>query len=184
MDYRKGFYYARAHLANPNVGYGYRLAHTTSMARAYTHLGDFDAAEKLLRQADDLLADGRNRPAWSYWEDYGPGYRSSVDRAWAYYLHGRGKLAEAEQRYRRAIAASEEDLALQPARVSRNLSTRPEEAIIATREDETRLLADTLRDMGRLEEAEVVLRELLQSTLTRLGAGRCESRGSCFHFRI
>src|SRR5262249_26937054 len=60
FDYRKAIEYSERSLANPKFDVGYFLADTTRIAKTYTALGDFAAAEKLIARAEERLKQARD----------------------------------------------------------------------------------------------------------------------------
>ena len=167
QDLQKSDEYSERLLRHPKVSIGYVIGEHTRLANQLVARGDYSGAEPHLAQAEKALNEARTRSSWKL---YGAGWRSYLDSARAYFLRDQGKLVEAEQLYRSAIALGDEDLAQQAERVRLGVSTRTEQDILGQQAQTARSLAITLQWMGRLDEAELLMRDTLRNTLSRQGA--------------
>jgi CHAT domain-containing protein len=132
----------------------------------YAGLGDLDRADQYLRSLRALLAESRG---WTV-TDGGRAFASNVDEAQAVVDEVRGRLPEAEARYRRSAAEMRDSLSYYEAMAERNgkfFNFRYDfESVISAMEiGEARMkLAQ-----GRTVEAEVEIRQVLLDRLKRLG---------------
>jgi CHAT domain-containing protein/tetratricopeptide (TPR) repeat protein len=135
------------------------------IAANYVHLADLDNAKATLTKADRLLRSLSNRPQLypfvSHW------YHLTETARGFLYAH-EGRLDEAERAYLAAIRQGEESVRLQPLRDARGAALPLDRILMSN--DSTRLfLANTLIQQQRLDEAELLLREVLKSSLVRNG---------------
>lgn len=136
--------------------------HVTAYA---VHLADLDRARATLAKADRLLGNLSNRPQlypfvvhWSHLTETARGF-----------LHTReGRLDEAERAFQAAVRQGEESARLHSLRESGGTSFPLDRVLMST--DSTRLhLTHALIQQQRLDEAELLAREVLKSSLTRSG---------------
>lgn len=131
----------------------------------YVHLANLDQAKATLAKADRLLRTLSNRPQlypfvvhWTHLTETARGFL---------YAH-EGRLDEAERAYQAAIRQGEESARLHPLREGRGAALPLDRVLTST--DSTRLfLANTLIQQQRLDEAELLSREVLKSALVRNG---------------
>jgi CHAT domain-containing protein len=131
----------------------------------YVHLGDLDNARATLAKADRLLRSLNGRPQlypfiahWSHLTETARGFL---------YAH-EGRLDDAERAYLAAIRQGEESARLHPLREGRGAAFPLDRVLMSI--DSTRLfLGQVLIQQQRLDEAELLVREVLKSSLTRNG---------------
>lgn len=165
-DFRKAIGYAEELLRDSPASNGYYIGENAKIANYHTSLGDYAASDAAIARAESRLVSARMGRDWAV---YGAGYRSYVEYAKAYNLRDRGKLAEAEQLFRSALTLTDEAQRAASEARARGLDVRSEVDILSYRESTTQVLALTLQRMGRLDEAELMLRDLLKARLSRVG---------------
>lgn len=128
----------------------------------YVHLGDLDSARSALARADQLYRNLSNRPRLA---PRLPHFQQLIETARGFLLVHEGRLDEAERAYLAAIRQGEKNLDLDAG----NSSSRPFEIPldrVQMRNNSTRLfLGRVLIQQQRLDEAELLLREVLKSSL-------------------
>ncbi len=167
-DYLKAIAYAEELLKTTNNAGGYYIGETAKIANYLTSLGEYEASDKMIARAESALVSARMGRDYAV---YGAGMRSYVEYAKAYNLRDRGKLAESEQLFRSVIALTDEAQRSAADARARGADVRSEADIAGYRESATQVLALTLQRMGRLDEAELMLRDLLKVRLSRTGRG-------------
>lgn len=137
------------------------------IATIRSYRGDLPEARSALRNAQAVAMQIGNSPAWATW---GYSWTNLLERARASLLRAEGKYGEAEEAYRKALEAGERFLEIAP----RLIETDPSgvatlEMAYRGRDITERQLAELLLAQGRLREAEVTMRNVLQNSLKRLG---------------
>ena len=135
--------------------------HTVFM---YTSIGDLDAARDAFDDQRAIMFRIERSPNWV---QYGDGWTAHYEAARALILNGEGKYTEAEVAARKALAAVERSFSAQIA--VGNALGRPVERTYHLLEVLRLRLARNLVLQGRLAEAELEVRNVLQSRLSRLG---------------
>lgn len=132
----------------------------------YIHLGDLDNARRALARADQMYRNLSTRPQLA---PRLPHFQQLIETARGFLLFHEGKLDEAERVYLAAIRQGEKNLDLEGANGSSRGFDIPLDRI-QMRNNSTRLfLANTLTQQQRLNEAELLLREVLKSSLKNNG---------------
>jgi CHAT domain-containing protein len=127
----------------------------------YTSIGDLDAARDAFSDQQAVMFKLGRSPNWVR---LGDNWTAHFEAARALILNGEGKYTEAEVAARKALAAAERFFSAQI-----NLSGAPVERLYFTVEVMRLRLARNLVLQGRLAEAELEVRNVLQSRLSRLG---------------
>lgn len=145
---------------------GFLIHAYCQMAGYYLHLGDIERARAVLGKAEAIFRQlaQRQRAAPNL-----PGWSRQIEVARGGILRREGRLEEEERAFLAAVRQAEEHVA--------QLETRREAGkwvppVSRTEEgaDSTRIfLAQTLTAQGRLDEAELLLREVLKRSLARDG---------------
>ncbi|MFN4351426.1 MAG: hypothetical protein ACK4F6_11525, partial [Hylemonella sp.] len=132
----------------------------------YVHLGDLENARNAQGRADQLYRNLSSRPRLSARL---PHFQQLLETARGFLLTHEGRLDEAERAYLAAIRQGEKNLDLEGANATSRGFDIPMDRI-QMRNNSTRLfLARTLIQQQRLNEAEVLLREILKSSLVLNG---------------
>ena len=132
----------------------------------YIHLGDLDNAQLTLAKADALYRNLARRPQLAMRL---PHFSQLIETARGFLLSREGKLDEAERAYLAAIRQGEDNARYNPIQKVRFPFEIPMDRL-QTRNDSSRIfLAQTLIQQQRLDEAELLLREVLKSSLARNG---------------
>ncbi len=136
------------------------------MTGYYLHLGDVDRARATLAKAEAIFKQlaQRQRAALNL-----PGWSRQIETARGGILRREGRLEEEERAFLAALRQAEDHVAQLDTRREAGKwappASRPEEGA-----DSTRIyLAQTLTAQGRLDEAELMLREVLKRSLARDG---------------
>lgn len=136
----------------------------SNAAFMYTLIGDVPAARTALRNLEAVMWDlNRSRN----WAQFGDAWTAHLERARAEVLNAQGKYAEAETFYRKALAAAERNLEIRLRDAYDPLV--PIERHYSFVESSEQRLANNLILQGRLAEAELSVRNVLQRRLSRLG---------------
>lgn len=137
------------------------------VASAYAELAEVQTARHYLAEADAIAGtpakQRRRKPRLGEHQQ-----AAYLERARGDVFRMEGKLAEATEAYRRAIAEAEADLAYVSARIARGGATFVERHE-ALPDDIGLRLADVLIQQGKPLEAEARLRGVLERTLRRIG---------------
>jgi CHAT domain-containing protein len=145
---------------------GFETAHGAILARVQVSLGDLPAAKEMLAFAQSRLLDAKWRRSAALML---PNWRANVGFAQGKVLDAEGRLQEAESAYREAMADNAR--ALDTERSGQNAAfDAPSAETLASRGESIHLgLALNLMRQGRLGEAELAVREILQRSLARNG---------------
>lgn len=132
----------------------------------YVHLGDLDSARSALARADQLYRNLATRPQLALRL---PHFQQLIETARGFLLAHEGRLDEAERAYLAAIRQGEQNADYRGGNSSQTPFEIPMDRVLM-RNNSTRLfLARTLIQQQRLNEAELLLREVLKSSLTLNG---------------
>ena len=131
----------------------------------YVHLGDLDNARLTLVKADRLLRSLSSRPQLA---PFIPNWSHLIETARGFLLSREGKLEDAERAYLAAIRQGEESVHLHAQREARG-AFFPLDRVLMSNDSARIFLAQTLIPQQRLDEAELLLREVLKSSLARNG---------------
>ena len=148
---------------------GRQLSDYTNMVHLYASIGDMVNARTALRSAETVMFNLERRPR--AWIDGGHGFIMQIEGARGQVLDAEGRYVEAEPVTRKALAAAERRLedAPQLARKGTYFYSRPIERFYNSVDTNEQRLAANLMLQGRLAEAELALRNVLQRRLNRLG---------------
>jgi CHAT domain-containing protein len=145
---------------------GFLIHAYCQMAGYYLHLGDIERARNVLGKAEAIFRQlaPRQRAALNL-----PGWSRQIEVARGGILRREGRLEEEERAFLAAVRQAEEHVAQLDTRREAGKwvppASRTEEGA-----DSTRIyLAQTLNAQGRLDEAELLLREVLKRSLARDG---------------
>ena len=134
---------------------GSLLARLSLMARIYAEMGDLEAADSMLAQAEEVLEEAMG---WSSWHRSGNNWTMQYLRAKGRILYAKGQLDEADRVMREAIKAAE-----------LNHRKKPDKFSGLHQDFSHRDLARNLIGQGRLVEAELEARKAVTSALRREG---------------
>ncbi|HXF67738.1 MAG TPA: CHAT domain-containing tetratricopeptide repeat protein, partial [Burkholderiales bacterium] len=143
---------------------GRLIAEYSTAAALYAAMGDLPAARAALRNAQAAMFEMERAHAWVTWGD---SWISSFEGARGRVLNAEGKYAAAEAAYRNALAAQERFLEIAPQVIG--AEGIPRERVEFIRDVQETRLAQNLRLQGRLAEAELGMRNVLQRLLGRIG---------------
>jgi len=132
----------------------------------YVHLGDLDNARRMQAKADAFLRNLSSRPQLSLSI---PQFSHLLEMSRGFLLSHEGKLDEAERAYLASIRQGEESARLHPLREARGGGTLPLDRVLMSNDSARIFLANVLTQQQRLDEAELLLREVLKSSLVRSG---------------
>lgn len=141
-------------------------ANTDQLVSAYSLTGNLDAARQALAAAEALSARVLKRVPESPWKH---AWRGQIENARAGIAMASGRHDEAESLFRVAVAEAHADLAGLAERQAQGKDARAEEALRHTLDTRELNLARTLMWQQRLDEAELLMREVLKRSLARLG---------------
>ncbi|TXH13525.1 MAG: CHAT domain-containing protein [Gammaproteobacteria bacterium] len=140
---------------------GSRLASLSFLAENKARHGDPAGAESDLTQAEvefnRVYTSGRGWTTWGY------GWEASIERARGGVALGRGKFADAERHFRKSTELREKDIPENADRLAKGIETVNQELSIGFFLMAKRALADTILLQGRLVEAEMLYREILDT---------------------
>lgn len=132
----------------------------------YVHLADLDSAHTYLGQADALLRELSNRSNLRY---YMPLYHHLIEQARGFFYTRQGRLEEAERAYLASLRQGEQNLRYNEIREAQGQNTLTVARILNSNDSTRIFLAQTYIAQQRLDEAELLLREVLKSALSRNG---------------
>lgn len=145
---------------------GWQVVANASLAGMLAFSGDIQEARTRLARSQELMREA-SRQNW--WQWYGSEITATVELNRGLVLAMQGKLKDAESAYRSALAAREEVVSLNPARLGARKDANTQDFVEFLRDREERWVASNLMQQGRLAEAEATLRNSLLRTLTRIG---------------
>lgn len=155
-----------AELEKANRPPGFQISISFHVINNYVHLGDLDNARLALAKADRLMRTVRMRPQTALLL---PHWSHLTETARGFLLHHEGRLDEAERAYLAAIRQGEEGIRLHPLREARGGNAVPLDRLQMSNDSTRLFLARVLIQQQRLDEAELLLREVLKSSLVRSG---------------
>lgn len=141
-------------------------ANTDQLVSAYSLIGNLDAARQALAAAEAVSARVLKRVPDTPWKH---AWRGQIENARASIAMTSGRHDEAESLFRVAVAEAHADLAGLAERQAQGKDARAEEALRHTLDTRELNLARTLMWQQRLDEAELLMREVLKRSLARLG---------------
>ena len=131
----------------------------------YVHLGDLDNARGRWPRRTACWRNLSTRPQLypfvAHWSHL-------LETARGFLFAHEGRLDEAERAYLAAIRQGEESVRLHPLREGRG-ATLPLDRVLMSNDSTRLFLANVLIQQQRLDEAELLLREVLKSSLKRNG---------------
>lgn len=133
----------------------------------YVHMSDLDNARSTLSKADALLKALSNRRQLY---PYLPNWHHLIETGRGFLAQREGRLDDAERSFQASIRQSDESIRLSPLRDGRGSNFNVDRAY-SSRDGSRIWLANTLAQQQRLDEAELLLREVLKSSLSRNGRG-------------
>lgn len=147
------------------LGNGMVVSVYTHLATNYVHLGDLESAHLYLkkieeRQAQQKLKRNRNPVTLQVISEFAESTRGFL-------MQREGKLDLAERAYRAAIRQNENQM--DGAEFGKANGARTQDRLLSRRDQERIYLANILGQQGRLNEAELMLREVLKDALVRDG---------------
>ncbi len=145
---------------------GREISANAVIAAMYGYMGDVGEARKALRDAEVVMYQLRGGRGWA---TYGDIWTALVELARGSVARAEGKYAGAETAFRRALDAHEKWLEVASQTFASGAGVASPERAARGRDSAERRLAETLLLEGRLAEAEVTIRNVLQSNLKRLG---------------
>lgn len=144
----------------------YLWANAEQLVSAYNLIGDIDAARGALQAAEAAYNGALKRfprsPAQHHW-------RTEIEHARGNIAMATGRYAEAEAAYRIAVTEAYADLAALANRQAEGKDGRAEESLRQAIDSREISLARSLMWQQRLDEAELLIREVLKRSLVRLG---------------
>jgi len=153
-------------IGNQGRARGFLLSSYYHAINNATHLGDPDTARAYLDQADSLLKELASQPQFSLLL---PHFSHLIEQARGFYLTRTGKLEAGERAYLAAIRQGDENVRMHALREARSNNTLPLDRI-QQGTDSTRIFyAQNLLQQQRLDEAELLLRDVIKSSLSRNG---------------
>jgi CHAT domain-containing protein len=145
---------------------GRLISRYATAASLYASIGDVTAARRALRELEGNLAEMsyRRRMSQSTWDNW----TSDLEAARANVLEVEGRYVDAEPFRRKVLAATERTMESRLAGTGAQSLKSPNRPYRSF-EGRQRALARNLAQQGRLTEAELILRSVLQSQLQRVG---------------
>lgn len=149
---------------------GSRLATHAFLVENFSRHGDIAAAEKHLKLAeiDFNLVNTNPRGGWGLWGD---SWQANIERARAGIALGRGKYDEAERHFRNNAEFRAKDLEANLRRQAQGVDTVSQAIANGFYLIAKRGQADMLIQQGRLIEAEMLYREIIESAVREFGPG-------------
>lgn len=150
----------------PQSGRGQLTGAYSQFVSMASHIGDFEGAQKALKELEGILTTLKNGKGWSDWSHF---WLASYEKARGDMFAISGKMGEAEGAYRRAIRENRLAVIDLPALRSGGRDAPTPEGMQQMLEGIERSLAATLRDQGKLVDAEAMARLALEHSLKRAG---------------
>lgn len=145
---------------------GFLVGVYRNVAQNYVNLGDLENARVYLGRIDQAVTQLARRPGNAVrmpnWLRQAESLRGDI-------LAGQGKLSDAEAAYLSALRQGEEASKLLAERQSRGMFARSSQRSDAGLDDDQLRLAGVYLEQSRVDEAELLLREVLKRTLARDG---------------
>lgn len=145
---------------------GFLIHAHCQMAMYYLHLGDIARARASLARAEAIFRElaRRKQAALNL-----PGWSRQIENASGFLSRREGRIEEEERAYLAAVREAEEEVAILPDRRARGMWVPPVSRVEAGVDSMRIWLAQTLTAEERLDEAELILREVLKRSLARDG---------------
>ena len=145
---------------------GYLIHAHCQMAAYFLHLGNIIRARASLARAEEMFKQLAPRPKTALLL---AGWSKQIETARGFLLRREGRIEEEERAFLAAVRQAEQELAQLPEREERGKWT-PRLSHVEAGIDSVRIwLAQTLLAQERLDEAELMLREVLKRSLARDG---------------
>ncbi len=162
---------------------GYQISSRAALARVYIELGDIPLAQKNFQDAENIFTNFKGGRSFIFQKKYT--WKAGIENTRARLLQVEGKLIEAEAAYR--IALQQQEKFLDYIRgVKEDITEIFNVPFLETSETQydhiEAALASNLLKQGRLAEAEVSIRNVLQRTLTRNGKYSINTGETLVHF--
>jgi CHAT domain-containing protein len=149
----------------------------SNLVRLYAAIGDLESARGTFKRNEIVYAGLSTRPSWSYNRH---DFTTLLEQARTVLLRAEGKLAAAEQAARKALDEAQQDTETIESRVKARQTGISPETAYARRDGTELLLADIVRQQGRLGEAELIVRGVLQRVLKRVGRSSTLAGGTAY----
>ena len=143
-----------------NINQGFLIGVYTHITDNYVHLGDLDNARRQLAKLDAHYRRLSSNPRAAMML---PHFSMQVESARGFLLAHAGHLDEAERAYLASIRQGEENIRLNPIRASRRMFAPPVDRLLVINDSNRIFLANTLTTEQRLDESELLLREVRTS---------------------
>ena len=167
--------YEQSMAAGQGVG-GARLAQLTTLTRINLRLGDHAAAKKTMAEAENVFGQLRNSPGMTMWRY---NWTTFIERGRGDVLEAEGKLAEAEDAFRRALRNIQQDIPLNDIRLKNPRMSPPQTTTLERLENGLMgNISRVLRFQGKLTEAEGYARQVLENAIKRTGRYSPETAGA------
>ena len=150
---------------------GWHISIQNNIAWTQGNIGNVEAAQQAVARADEIFQRLRRFIHVLDWPMYSPGWRAGIEDARGYVYMMQGKLGLSEQTYRLALSEAEAALKMRPQRIAKGLFAGEEEGYRRHINNIQLSLGWLMRLQGRMDEAEVMARTVLQDVLARVGSG-------------
>ncbi|MDP3699421.1 MAG: tetratricopeptide repeat protein, partial [Hylemonella sp.] len=150
----------------PENNLGIQIGAYRHVADNYRQLGDLDNARRFLNKLDALY---RTQAAKRGKSLQLPHWSAQIETTRGRILHSAGRLQDAERAFLAAQRQRQTSLQNIAALEARGSYAQPEDRLLMQEDSAQTYLANNLIAQGRLDEAEVMLREILKSSLVREG---------------
>lgn len=136
-------------------------------AEIYRRLGRLEEADRAMRDAENMFVLLRSRS--QMWGEMQHNWTAAYQDARGRYLLAAGKPHEAELAFSEAVRERELDMPLNLQRLAKGMDMPPQSLMEQSRDGHELRLAEALMQQGRLYDAEIHTRHVLQRTLSRVG---------------
>lgn len=157
--------YAEMIRTTPRGNVGQRMVAYSELSAIHGMLGDWSKAQAELAKAEGAFDE---RKSYRNAAEFEQNRIAIIESARAAQLESEGKISQAEQLRRRALAAKEQDVSINRQRHAQGINTGTQNAVESTLEVALLALASNLRLQGKLVEAEGIARDALIKVLTRV----------------
>lgn len=145
---------------------GYVLGGYVAITNHYIHFGDMQNARGTLARLDAYFKTLSGRPPLALVLSH---FSQQIEGVRGFLLSQEGRFADAQNAYLAAIRQQETSMADNAVRASLGLYAPPLEQLQRANDSHRILLAHTLINLQRLDESELLLREVLKGALVRDG---------------
>ncbi|MFZ2308671.1 MAG: CHAT domain-containing tetratricopeptide repeat protein [Rhodoferax sp.] len=145
---------------------GYLLGVYVAIANHYIHFGDMQSARDTLARLDAYFKTLSGRPPLALVLSH---FSQQIEGVRGFLFSQEGRFADAQNAYLAAIRQQEQSMANNPVRASLGLYAPPLDHLHRANDSHRILLAHTLINLQRLDESELLLREVLKGALVRDG---------------